>query len=350
MDNKDFEWDEPMSSDTKMDPGEVLRLENEFQLHGGRGVDNLVKVMEGTNDITIPETYNKTIPNISQSLIRDLLYKGNEKEYCPQRFYRTWIKANVKREASEAMLEGRYGETMLLGGCSRGEQQLDLPRAIKNGEKKINQQRIDIQVERAKLTMVRHSIAIHPDLNCQIVLKKVINGVLCQGEFDIAPVTLTNIDINNPEKPMIAFIDVKFTGNVESTFGYGNAPGWGDYVNMDHIQMKMYHELIRDIDFSLNDHLTNEQIELFKNIQGHDIMGFYWVFSYKVPIESLSDRFFGYSYDTTKRAELYEDIRKVVSIIEFHNANDDWDHCIQSRECSKCPVSDCIFKNSIQTV
>ena len=74
--NKDFEWDEPTSSDTKMDPAEVLQLEREFQEHGGRGVDNLVKVLDGTNDTSIPETYNKTMPVISQSLIKELLYKG----------------------------------------------------------------------------------------------------------------------------------------------------------------------------------------------------------------------------------------------------------------------------------
>ena len=347
--NKDFEWDEPTSSDTKMDPAEVLQLEREFQEHGGRGVDNLVKVLDGTNDTSIPETYNKTMPVISQSLIKELLYKGTERDYCPQRFYHLYIKKDVQRTPSQSMLDGRYGETMLLGSCSRGESLFDLPRNTKNGEKKIDQQRIDIQIDRAKLTMFKHGINIHPDLNCQIKLRKIINGVLCEGELDIAPVFMINIDSVNPDKIVIAIVDVKFTANVDSTFGVNGTPGWGDYVNMDHEQPKMYHELVRDIDWNLNDHLTNEQIELLSSIQGKEIMFFYWVFDYKVPVDKLQDKFFGYSYDATKRAELYEDIRKVVGIIEFHNANDDWDRCVQNNECSKCPVLDCIFKNQIQT-
>jgi hypothetical protein len=343
------EWDEPLSSDCKEDPEEVIRLADIYAKEGEKGLNQLERSRQPVKDIVIKPNYDTNFPTISQTMMKDLLFKGDEIPYCPQKFYHMWILKDVSIVPSLSMQKGSYGETKLLGGSAKGQFTHDLPRK-QNGDKTIDQERIDIQIQRAQRTILENEIHIISGINTQVVLKKIMQGKLVQGELDIFPVIMLDPDYpDEPDKYVIAFIDVKFTANINSTFGLNNRPGWGDYANMDHNQMELYHELVRDIDYELNDQLTEEQKILIKKVEGKDIRAYYWLFDFAVPIDALSDKFKEVTWTPIKKNEIQERLRKVISIIEFHNANDDWDRC-EPIDCNKCPVPDCIFKNKIEKV
>lgn len=321
-----------------------------MSVYEDQGILNQKLMAEATpKPIKIKVSYDKNIPIITQSLIKDLFYKGEELPYCPHRFYHRWILKDYVEVDKLTWMQGRYGETLILGGSSRGQSQIDLPRK-KNGTKTIDQERIEIQAERAKRTQVRHNITIWPGINTQVLIKKVINGVLCQGEIDLGPTKVTGLDVEDPTTYFDSIIDTKFTGNMKSTFGIAGRAGWGDFDNMDHTQPYMYLDLIKDIDYELNDHLTEEQRYLLDKLERGNVMFLYWVFDYKVPIEELDDKFFGVIDRTDKRKELYEVIRKTVSLIEYHNELQDWDKCVQGDYCSSCTITECIFKNKLKTI
>jgi hypothetical protein len=291
---------------------------------------------------------------VSSTLIKDLMENGTEKEYCPNYIYNKWILGKDVFKVSDDMDKGSYGETMLLGGSARGKSMDDLPR-LKNSNKSKDQQRIDMQVIRAKQKIAKHNIAIYPGDNTQVLIFKEINGVMCRGEFDIFPTPFMKYIYDKSNNVIdsllgIAIIDVKFTGNLESTFGPNGGGSWGNFELMDHTQAIMYLELVRDIDWELNKHISPELREIINATKDKDIWFYYWVFDFKRDESLIDDKLFEVIWTPDKQAEIKERIRKVKSIFDYHFEMRDWENCIPNQiNCRKCTI-DCNFRNQIQSI
>ena len=113
---------DPMWYSMAEDSGEILLLDDE------------VKTIEVKKE-------KKLI--VSTSLIKDLMYNGNEIDYCPNYIYHKYLTDTEVMKPSDAMIKGSFGETILLGSSARGKSTPDLERK-RNGEKTIDQERIDI--------------------------------------------------------------------------------------------------------------------------------------------------------------------------------------------------------------
>ena len=282
---------------------------------------------------------------VSSSLIKELMYRGTETDYCPSYIYNKYVLNQDMTIVSDAMAKGSYAETILLGGGARGKSTLDLPR-LRNGNKSIDQMRIDSQMELAKILTVKKQMHIYPNLNTQILLFKKINDVLCRGELDIFPTTI----INDEGKLCVAIVDLKLTADLNTLKNFQSDEAlWGDYQNMDDTQSLMYLHLVRDIDWELNSHIDEDLKRMIMSIDEDEIRFFFWVFDYKKPMENLNNKLFEEVYTPMKKREIEERIRKVHSIFEYNNKTSSWGKRIPStKSCKRCQDMECQFRNQIE--
>jgi hypothetical protein len=262
---------------------------------------------------------------ISQSLITKLIDKRQEEViFCPRYIHESYILKSIDTIATEPMQGGSYFETGCLGSGVGGKKTIDLPRKVLSkakiaqliaegkpliGEKKIDQLRIDIQIERFKLRCQELGINIIPDVNTQIpIIKTYDNKYLVSGELDIFPTTIMYENCIRA-----AIIDLKLSGDVNNTSGHYC---WGTPQYMDPIQGDMYHYLIRDIDFNLNPHLKEIINQgLIDAIKLNQVLFLYWIFGKKEPLHN-QEKFVEREYNPMNIQELKERIRKTIYIIE----------------------------------
>ena len=298
---------------------------------------------------------------ISQSLIKKFLKKGDEILGCPKNIYDTVMAPEEEFPPTRPMMDGSYFETLTLGGGRGGKQTLDLPRkqlTIKQetenrvreekgeelikGTKSIAQIRIEEQAERFKLLCAQHQVVI-TEYNTQVpILKRweEDEGIMLSGELDIFPTPVLG-----KRGLQMAIIDLKLTGKINNDFG---DYCWGSPEHMDHIQAQMYHYLIRDIDFSLNEGLKNLVTQSVTNIIANNAVLFlYWVFSYGSGM--LRDKFVRYDMDHLKLAEMHESIRKTVAAIEKHE-EEGWPADPEYERCAGCPLTNCTERCEIQAL
>lgn len=289
---------------------------------------------------------------VSQSDMKQILNKGNEKEHCPLRFVETTVTKNFKKPASLSMDCGSYFETLALGSGAGGRLTVDLPRKIISakqhrelvvsgvkpenivGDKTIDQLRIETQALRFEHRVKELRINL-TDNNKQVaIIKHLWGNVFLNGELDIFP---TPILI--PEGLKMSVVDLKLTADVHSKWGDFC---WGSPENMDHLQAKTYHELIRDIDLDLNPHLIplmKENPRLQERIANGDVTFAYWIFGYKKEPAEEQEKFVWYEYDAIKKAELMEDIRKYVATVQQYGSLDSVPTNPKYELCKDCPVS-----------
>ena len=284
---------------------------------------------------------------VNQSLIKKFYHKGNEVPHCPRKI----IDADFIE--TESMTKGKYFETHLLGSSAKGDAVYDLPRRkltkkqiaqnIINeregkpliiGDKLTDQKRIDIQIERAKKLIAKHQITIAPGINTQVPVFKRWEqdpNIILRGEFDIFPTGLWSRKFN---KYLLAAIDLKLTAKLDST--------WGKYCygapeHLDEIQGIFYQYALYDLDFELNPHLkeliNQGMVDRFRE----ELRFYLWVFNYAT--DDLDDKFFQIVYTKAKEYELFESIRKTLSIIEKYN-NEGWQPVPDGDECRNCPLAD----------
>lgn len=273
------------------------------------------------------------------------------------------------------MTEGSYFETLCLGSGRDGEQVTDLPRAkltkeeereaiIARAEGRVemkgkmltNQRRILGQHRRFEIKCATHQISVIKGINTQVKIYKQYKedpNVLLVGDLDLAPTSIIfrKVHPKTNKKINIATIDLKLTSDINNTYGKFC---YGSPEHLDDIQGKMYHELVRDIDFDLNDKfnpgnfLRNLFTEFIREVISADMYLFLlWVFDYKK--EKLDDKFIEVEWDYLKRKELYESINKTVA--EINDIKTKGYETLPSKEtCERCPVTNCKDRYEYETI
>ena len=312
---------------------------------------------------------------ISQSLVKKFYHRGTEltadaefdiyKRDCLKKIYAESIVKTHSSLPTDAMEGGNFFETLCLGGGRGGKQTLDLPRKkvkkavlldakvkglpIPLGEKRAPHLRIEEQAMLFEQECAKRQVTIVKGKggNVQIPFKRVWeknSDVLLKGEMDVFPATIM---YKGAVRPCI--IDLKLTGDVDSTFG---KYCYGTPEYLDDIQGKMYSYGIRDIDFDLNPNLKellNDSI--LKMIDANEVLFFLWIFGYKANVDlKEQNKLIEIGWDKSKEAELHEDIRKTVAAIDFYNESG-WIAEPSTKNCKNCPLKDeCEDKPEIEKI
>lgn len=277
---------------------------------------------------------------ITQSIIKEFLYHGELREYCPNRAYsHLMVKTHNLTTASQE--KGNYFETLCIGGGYEGKKTTDLPRK-KNGDKTTDQLRIEEQHMRFAALSDQYKMVIVPGVNTQAtIFKRFDDEVLLEAHMDIFPVS---VQLQPDQEPQYAIIDTKLTSDLKSTFGMFN---WNNAASLDHTQAYMYMECATDIDFELNATMGNPLEEFIKNAGLTDTLlaqtpvFMYFVFDYS-PRKNV--KIIRVSYDEMRRKELYQSVKVTKEIIQKHNRLDNWADTLPSKEnCMYC-ACDCPFR------
>lgn len=275
------------------------------------------------DDGSIKEIY------ISQSLIKEFLYHGDLRDFCPHKVYHTMITGEQSKIVTLAMQKGNYFETGCLGAGTNGKIVDDLPRK-RNGDKTIDQERIERQVDVFDQVVKKQGMVINKQgsKNQNVHVRQVKQWedpqrnlpfkVWIMGEADI----ISPITWHNRENEM-AIIDLKLTQSLQTDFGEFS---WAEPKKMDHIQADIYSMLF-------------------------DLPFYYLVFDYKasggehtiIPVNTLNRP--EYPEDTERykeaiirRRSTTESIRKVVTQIEFYHEGG-WNKHASVWQCKNCILS-----------
>ena len=292
---------------------------------------------------------------LNQSTVKKFIKKGSEVSHCPRQIYYSYISRKFPDPTTDAMLKGKYFESMCISGTAHGGDLVtDLPRKkvplkIKKknpdaiGEKTISQIRIDEQAEIFKEKAEKYGV-IYNEFNTQTKIYKRWHEnpkVILSGELDIFPTILKYKDSS-----YLTIVDLKLTGSITNTFGDFS---WADFDNMDHLQPLQYLYLLKDIDFDLNDKLNPGNYlkkllnpERLKMINDGYLLFIYWIFDYK---PNYDDMFKAYIPTTLDWHHYNETIRKAVSMLEFMHSQK-YPPNPNPALCQKCNVKNCEFINS----
>lgn len=304
---------------------------------------------------------DKTI--ISQSLIMKMFDKGNLKNYCKKYIKRLFIDKDIKSAVSDAMKYGLYGEQLMIGSSAHDNEKMFLDKNKRSCKDKLYlsengscvgcklyhdcaktavQQKIELQAEIFKKKCEEMGINIQENINTQLTIYKRFPNepdFIVGGTMDVFPVFAIIED-----EMEICLFDIKFTQKISSSFGYAK---WGEPAELDFIQLNMYHYLLKDIDFSINTHLTEAQILILKfayhYIQNHLLYRFYWVFEYGTTIEEMRDLIipvdkWSQPYSDLVEMEVHEIVRTTINEIKNNNVMGLWDDEIPCYMCDYCPM------------
>ena len=270
---------------------------------------------------------------ISSSVIKELFFHGVEKEYCKRKFYEQYIVGSINVH-SDAMNKGSFFETICIGGGRDGHTVTDLPRKA-NGNKTIDQIRIEEQKMHFEVIARNTGMVIIPGFNTQVKIRKPFpldSEIMLEGTLDIFPVTVTT----KRRGPLLSIIDLKLTSNIyaDSRYAYNT---WSNPASLDNTQAYMYHELVQDIDPELNPDvirvIKESGITDYDNIPKHF---FYYVFDYS---PNMNKKCIEVTYDVMKRNELFESVRATRSLIDYNTVHDRWEDINPTRyNCNSCPL------------
>jgi len=274
---------------------------------------------------------------ITSSLIKEFFFHGVEKEYCKRKAYEQYITGSIDVH-SDAMDKGSFFETICIGGGVNGKTVDDLPRK-KNGDKTIDQVRIEEQKMHFEIIAKNTNMVIIPNFNTQVTIQKHFPGedIILQGTLDIFPVTVTT----KKRGSLLSVVDLKLTSDIyaDTRFSYNS---WSEPGSLDNTQAYMYHELVRDIDPELNPHVID--IINKAGIKDYDLIDkhfFYFVFDYSPRLNKKSIEVI---YDNTRRAELFESVKATRNLIVSNTNNDRWEDVTPSRyNCASCPL-ECAYR------
>jgi len=304
---------------------------------------------------------------LNQSLIGRFLFKGEERvRICPKKIYCVDI-IKSHDHTTDSMLKGSYFETLCLGKGAGGKTITDLERKKLTkkqveinelrtingdpplkGEKTMDQLRIEEQAIRFKQLANKYQIVLN-EYNVQVPITipwEKNKDILIRGELDIFPTTMyTKNEGSNEYTLNPAIVDLKLTANLESTFGEWC---WGAMEEMDLIQGFTYNYLVRRLPdhVDLNPHVVDLMTKPLINLINHNKINFYyWVFSYK----KLDDKIIQVKWDAMKQEEFHQVINKAISVIEYWEELG-WPTKPEYSVCKYCPVTECIDRETIQTV
>lgn len=280
---------------------------------------------------------------LSSSLLKELEdHNQKPKDYCPRQLYEYYVSKRFTRQRTISMTYGAYFETKVLGSGRKGDRVDDLPK-LQSGGDSAEQKKIDYQVKKVLEIAESQGMSIIPGTNTQILIyKKIANNVYMGGHLDWFPVWTMFED----SEPILSIVDLKLTGAVDNTYGDYS---WGAPQYMDLVQGDVYFQLVRDIDFVLNDKLNpgNNLREIFtKKVidicnKGHHKF-YFLVFGYncKNEPELLDEQMeiIERVVDNGVVLELKERIRRAINTLEEHEEFG-WPVNPSRDICKKCTVS-----------
>ena len=336
---------------------------------------------------------------ISQSEIKDLVDRlGNEIFICPAKHAKIYITKEVKQEDKETWKEGRLFEVLAIGGSSthsKGESN-ELGRRMPNrilrrlkekGDMTLKEKRIREQAKKFK-KIAKEKDLIYKKDNTQLVIykrlgfaKNIEDDIIFRGEIDWGPLPTNTMEFGKT----ITLIDIKHSGNLKSEFGpYAWKVNKGEFVNK--IQAYTYLNMIKDIDFELNDilnpdnkirealtfcgyelfrkankeiaetidpdNLSEDESQLFlsqtlKMINEDKISFLYWIWdssprkeNYTVPV-ILDATTIAHTKETLRKAK-----NKIQDIIEYYNRYGKFEEILHPSLCDDCPIENCTKKKS----
>lgn len=242
---------------------------------------------------------------LTQSLIKALL----DEQACPLKTKMKYIDNSLKDYPTESMNKGVFFEYLCLGNSNKaGEIIMDLPRK-KNGEKTIDQQRIESQVKSFEDACKQNNVLIiergidievdHPDME-DVSLKGTLDMV---GEINLDESINTTMFIG----------DLKLTGDIHNTEGDF---GWGSPEKMDLLQAIFYSYIFK---------LETDQNAVF----------IYLVFDYK-PVPEY--KMLKVKMTSLRIAEMKESIRKAASLIDMYDQSE-WPMKRAFKNCNTCSYS-----------
>lgn len=226
--------------------------------------------------------------------------------YCPMKLKKALIDKTHPLPSTPTMDKGVFFETMCLGSGVHGKKLTTLP-LLKSGKKSVSQLRIEDQIAKFPLILKSHRMEI--DEKDVFLEYQLPSGIWLNGTLDF-----TSSIWDDKEGPIPkALIDLKLTGNINSTFGDFC---WGTPFKMDHTQAAMYSVL-------------------YKLIYGVDIPFYYLVFDYKpIPEYKIIKKVVG----LMEREALKTSITATVEKINFHNDRG-WFTNPSSDNCKDCPLA-----------
>ncbi len=285
---------------------------------------------------------------ITQSLIKELFHNGNElpdHKICFRKIYVKYI-LGIRTGGGITQSKGLLFEDL---ACDTNNNNVSLPRNSRTGRKLTDELRIEQQAQIFKEWKRSVSGTVN-ETNSQIVIYKEWGpdrSILLKGTLDIFP--FIHADANTGEM-IVSILDLKFTQDIHSTYGKFC---WGEPERMDHLQAVYYSNLVRDIDYNLNDKLNPDNIlrELTEPIK-HILDTGQCKFKYYVADSKpeCNSNVFPYIIKPDDFAEMNESIRKTVFLLRDANENE-WPANPNSITClgnAKEGVFECPFINCSQ--
>ena len=285
---------------------------------------------------------------VSQTLVKMFMRNFNELEdhyICPRKTYCLTV-LRMRTESTLNNLRGLYFEDE---ACGTNKNDIHLPGDARTGKKTMITKRIDTQAHIFK-EWLRDRDGIVNEENTKVKIYKrwdFDKNVIISGELDIFPLALKN-ERNDGPKYILTILDLKLTQNVKSDYGKFC---WGNISRMDHTQAIMYHYLVRDIDYDLNDALNpgNKLRMLTEEIRDYLDAGLCEFRYYVADLQAnYSSDVFVYNLKPDDFHQLHEAIRKIVwKLREYNEAewptNPSSDLCLGNpvQNIYKCPFENC---------
>ena len=233
----------------------------------------------------------------TQTSLKDL-----EKEAtCAFRWKSQWIEGLISSISNEHMKRGHYFEGLCIGGGASGKVEIDdLPR-LRNGNKGVDQLRIEQQAVRFKdLFDPNHSDFLgYTILQSQLYLENKSGG----GTIDFMAVDQKN----NP-----CLFDLKLTGSL--TYGW-----WSDISKIDMLQQLHYHNLYLD-------NFTIPKKKKLKNLLA--------IFDYSTKKSISIVELFPKEYDLKDTKERFS----VAECVIEEYSEKGWSYTPSPDECKICPL------------
>lgn len=166
---------------------------------------------------------------LTQSAVKDF-----EKEAtCPARWKAQWVDKLISFPESLHLKKGNYFEWLILGQNAQGKTEIPTIPRLKNGEKSVDQVRIEEQAAESK------RLLFDPSANDWLGFTLVNHQGFMEVEGRGGTYDILAKDIRGDDW----VLDLKLTGDLSSTrtpYSWGN-----DWATMDLIQQVHYHELYR---------------------------------------------------------------------------------------------------------
>jgi len=283
-----------------------------------------------------------TAITLTQSFIKQIMWTGPATQYvgswdlrpdaCAFQVYNVNILHKYKFPTSQAQLSGQYFETQAIGAGAYGSTHY-LPRNTRTGQPKVGEERILEAVKLFKQVAEQTGILIDKR-NTQVVktipildseFEDIQVSIKCVADI-ISPFKYENIDYD------LAVVDLKLSADRNSEFFKTREPWlsfcWGNPEKMSSLQGTVY-STVFEIPF------LNLIFDYKKNDPGFKVVPVKTIMSHPDDQEAR-----------LRHKEMKQGVKKAISqLVEWS----EWDWPTNpGLHCTKCPVSSCPAKKTIE--